>query len=172
MTAGVLSPFDPRIDLAALAATDDEVACRLVATDREKKLCARIRHSVFVEEQGVFASSDRDEHDDKPATVHILGTVGSVVGGTVRIYPLGPPGLWKGDRLAVLPELRRLVLGKRLVQQAVKSAGSLGGTEMHAHVQVPNTSFFVRLGWEPIGEPAPYHGVAHQKMSIRLSSGG
>ena len=123
-----------------------------------------------MEEQGIFASSDRDEHDDDPGTTHILGTVGPVGGGTVRIYRLGPPGLWKGDRLAVLPELRRLVLGKRLVQLAVQSAGALGGTEMHAYVQVPNASFFVRLGWDPVGEPTPYHGVAHQKMSIPLSS--
>ena len=166
----MLSPFDPRVDIAALVGADAEVACRFAATDGEKKLCARIRHSVFVEEQGIFASSDRDEHDDDPGTTHILGTVGTVVGGTVRIYRLEPPGLWRGDRLAVLPQLRQLVLGKRLVQLAVQSAGALGGTEMHAYVQVPNTSFFVRLGWDPVGEPAPYHGVAHQKMSIRLSA--
>ncbi len=169
-TAGVLSPFDPHVDLSALVASDVEVACRAAVTDRERKLCARIRHSVFVEEQSIFTGSDRDERDDDAATIHILGTIGGVIGGTVRIYRLDAPGLWKGDRLAVLPELRRLVLGKRLVQQAVWSAGALGGSEMHAHVQIANTAFFARLGWQPVGRPAPFHGVTHQKMSIPLSA--
>jgi putative N-acetyltransferase (TIGR04045 family) len=167
---GVVSPFDPSVDIDALVAVDAEVVCRSAATAGERELCARIRHHVFVEEQGIFARSDRDKHDDDPSTIHILGLVGPVVGGTVRIYRLDEPSLWRGDRLAVLPGLRRLVLGKRLVQHAVHTAGALGGTEMHAMVQLANVAFFEWLGWERVGEPVAYHHVPHQKMSIQLSS--
>ena len=64
----------------------------------------------------------------------------------MRLYPLGD-GLWKGDRLAVLPTARVHRLGAALVHFAVATAGSLGGSRMVAQVQVSNVRFFERLGW-------------------------
>ena len=87
--------------------------------------------------------------------------------GTVRLYPLGD-GLWKGDRLAVLPDARVHRLGGLLVQFAVRTAGELGGARMIAQVQVANVRFFERLGWVCDGEAAIYRGVMHQPMAIAL----
>ncbi len=92
--------------------------------------------------------------------------------GAVRLYPLEPARLqWKGDRLAVLPELRTNHLGAALVRFAVATAGRLGGARMIAHVQLPNVRFFEHLGWRREGDPAPFHGLDHQLMSIRLDRG-
>jgi putative N-acetyltransferase (TIGR04045 family) len=126
-----------------------------------------VREAVFVRAQGLFEGSDRDAHDDDPSTVHVVARVDGAVVGTVRLYPLGD-GLWKGDRLAVLPSARVHQLGGELVRFAVRTAGELGGARMVAQVQVANVRFFERLGWSCDGAPGPYCGVMHQPMAIPL----
>jgi len=128
-----------------------------------------IRRSVFVEAQELFALDDRDDHDDAPATLHAVGLAGDEIVGAVRLYPLDDAGLWKGDRLAVLPTERALRLGAMLVRFAVRTAGERGGRLMVAQVQLPNVRFFERLGWHRDGDSAPMLGVEHQPMAIGLS---
>ncbi len=120
-------------------------------------------------EQHLFTRDDLDEHDADPATLHVLGCADGVPGGAVRLYPLGQPGLWKGDRLAVLPAFRRHGLGAPLVRFAVRAAGERLGQRMVAQIQLSNVKFFERLGWQRVGDPAPYVGVVHQEMSIPLA---
>ena len=143
--------------------------CRPVRDAAELAQHLRVRHDVFVREQGLFADDDADEHDHDPSTVHVLALVDGRPSGSVRLYPLPEPGLWKGDRLAVLPEHRRSRLGGPLVRLAVALAGARGGARMVAHVQAPNTRFFVALGWAPVGAPFDLLGVPHQQMSIALA---
>jgi putative N-acetyltransferase (TIGR04045 family) len=141
--------------------------CRPVAGPLELAAHHRIRRAVFVTEQGLFPGSDRDQHDDEPATVHLLGLVDGEPAGTVRLYPL-TGALWHGDRLAVLPEFRRSRIGAQLVQLAVTLAGDRGGTRMQARIQLPNVRFFERLGWRPTAPPADHLGIPHQWMAIPL----
>jgi putative N-acetyltransferase (TIGR04045 family) len=144
-----------------------DTGCRPVAGPAELADHLRIRRAVFCTEQHLFGASDRDEHDDEPATVHVLGFVEGQAAGTVRLYPL-TGGLWHGDRLAVLPAFRRSHIGAELVRLAVALAGDLGGTRMQARVQVPNVRFFRYLGWVPTAPPDDHLGVPHQWMSIPL----
>lgn len=149
---------EPRVSPeCALARDHDQLAAHFA-----------IRRSVFVHAQALFAGDDRDARDDDPATLHAIGLVDAEVVGAVRLYPLDDDGLWKGDRLAVLPADRALQLGAMLVRFAVRSAGERGGRLMVAQVQVPNTRFFERLGWRRDGDPAPMLGVEHQPMAIEL----
>lgn len=127
-----------------------------------------IRREVFVDEQRIFACSDRDEHDLDPATLHVLGHWEGRPAGTVRLYPLDDRGLWKGDRLAVLPAFRQHRLGELLVRFAVRSAGDLGGERMIAYIQLTNVPFFEHLGWSRVGDPVGYVGLPHQQMDIAL----
>ena len=73
---------------------------RVALTDQEREAHHRVRHAVFVEEQGIFAEHDRDCWD--PTAIHVLATINEIPVGAVRLYPLDEAGLWKGDRLAVL----------------------------------------------------------------------
>lgn len=148
------------------------IACRAVTNRAELTAHLKIRRATFVREQGLFEGADRDEHDDDPATIHVLGFCDTTPSGTVRLYPLDEPGLWKGDRLAVLPEFRRHGVGAPLVRFAVSAAARLGGTIMVAQIQPANVAFFERLGWERRGEPAIYVGRLHQPMAIGLAAGG
>jgi putative N-acetyltransferase (TIGR04045 family) len=148
------------------------IECRLASSDHELDAHFELRRSVFVCEQELFAHDDRDERDDRESTLHALGLIDGEPCGAVRLYPLERSWRqWKGDRLAVLPELRTHHLGAELVRFAVATAGRLGGARMIAHVQLPNVRFFERLGWEVEGNSAPFHGVDHQLMSITLDRG-
>ena len=126
-------------------------------------------------EQGLFrgAGQDRDDHDEDPATVHVVGFADGVVCGTVRLYPLaGRPGRWKGDRLAVLDGHRHQGLGAPLVRFAVATAGARGGHEMEAYIQPANVTFFEWLGWRRVGGLVSYAGIPHQLMLIGLRGTG
>ena len=143
--------------------------CRAVEGAAELAEHHRIRHEVFVAEQGLFAGDDLDGHDEDAGTVHVLGFAGGRPAGTVRLYPLDGDGLWKGDRLAVRREHRRSGIGGPLVRLAVATAGARGGARMVASVQAVNTAFFVGLGWTPVGGPVELLGMAHQQMTIDLA---
>jgi putative N-acetyltransferase (TIGR04045 family) len=159
-------PFPSSAEAAVLEPAD---SCRPVEDAAELAEHLRIRHAVFVLEQGLFEGTDRDGHDADPDTVHVLGFVDGRPAGTVRLYPLGG-ALWHGDRLAVLPLARRSRIGGRLVRLAVALAGQRGGARMQARVQLPNVPFFVHLGWTPTAPPADHLGAPHQWMSIPLGS--
>lgn len=144
-----------------------KVACW--TADRTHLSCHfAIRHQVFVEEQRVMVFTDVDEWDRLPQTRHVLAASGDDMAGTVRLYAMDNAGTWKGDRLAVLPAYRASMVGARLVRFAVATAAAAGGKMMHATVQVANTRFFERLGWECTGPVALHYGLPHQPMSIDL----
>jgi putative N-acetyltransferase (TIGR04045 family) len=147
----------------------DVIVCRPTSSAAELALYRSIRHQVFVREQEIFAGSDLDEHDLPQAAISLLGFCRGVGAGGVRLYELDSAGrLWQGDRLAVLPRFRTIGLGGPLVRCAVATAGSLGGREMVAHIQLANVGFFTRLGWSPTGGTETYAGRPHQQMHISL----
>ena len=145
-------------------------SCRLAGSGDDLAAHHRVRHAVFVDEQQIFAGSDRDTRDEHPATLHVLGLVDGEPAGTVRLYPLGD-GLWQGDRLAVLTAHRAAGLGAPLVRFAVATAAAAGGERMIAHVQPANERFFVRLGWTRIAD-VEYVGHPHVRMDILLPRTG
>jgi putative N-acetyltransferase (TIGR04045 family) len=147
--------------------------CRVARDAGERERHFAIRRAVFCAEQGLFGGGDdHDARDDDPATLHVLGIEDGVVGGTVRLYPLDDAGLWQGDRLAVVPELRHTRLGAALVRFAVRSAGDLGGSRRVAMIQLPNVPFFELLGWRADGSVVAFHGRDHQPMAIGLGRDG
>jgi putative N-acetyltransferase (TIGR04045 family) len=155
------------------------LACEAVATEAERCAHFRIRHQVFVIEQGMFGGSyggiggaggdDTDVRDDDPATIHVIGRAAETICGTVRLYQVGADGRWKGDRLAVLDSYRHLGLGAPLVRFAVSAAARLGGRDMEAFIQPANIAFFRWLGWEQTGDLVDYAGLPHQRMLIDLT---
>jgi putative N-acetyltransferase (TIGR04045 family) len=146
------------------------VACRVADEAWMVAEHHRIREVVFVREQGLFPASDRDGHDDEPATLKVLGFRDDVAGGAVRLYPLDDACHWQGDRLAVLPGSRGHGLGAPLVWFAVATAARFGGRLMTAHIQPRNVPFFEHLGWSVTGDQEIYVGVPHIPMAIDLSS--
>ena len=166
MAVSSSAPFPPASPRGVPA-----LVCRLARDAEDLRAHFAVRRQVFVEAQGLFEEHDRDSRDEDQSTLHAVGLAGGHVAGAVRLYPYGPDGLWRGDRLAVLPADRVHRLGALLVRFAVATAGDLGGQRMIARVQLPNVRFFERLGWACEGEPSLAFGVIHQPMAIALRSG-
>ena len=155
-------------DVAPSVGTD--VVCVEARTARQHTMHHRIRHAVFVEEQGIFPECDVDEHDARDDVVRVLALRGAEPVGAVRLYPLDPAtGLWKGDRLAVLADYRTCGVGAPLVRFAVAHARAQGGRRMIAHIQTANVPFFQRLGWSAYRDAEDYLGLTHQPMDIALT---
>ena len=135
--------------------------------DRERRLAYRaLRHRMFVEEQGLFARDDLDEHDGAAHTVVLVAVArdGSVLGG-VRVHPEGEDlglGWWRGSRLVCDKGVgaARGRVASALVASACVAAVDAGALRFDAHVQERHVRFFERLGWRPVRplgeEPAPH----------------
>lgn len=135
----------------------------------QQNAAKRLRHQVFVQEQGVFATDDSDAIDSAalPLVAIALDADLPRVVGTVRVHE-AQPGIWWGSRLAVAPDWRRVgKLGAELIRLAVGTARARGACEFHAHVQRQNAPLFRRLHWRIDGE-VDLHGRPHLHMLASL----
>jgi putative N-acetyltransferase (TIGR04045 family) len=135
------------------------------AEGAERAAYHRLRHEVFVTEQGLFSGSDRDDVDDDQRTVVLVARAhdGEVLGG-VRLHPALPGrdlGWWRGSRLVVAKDARMLLgVGAALVRAACATAEARGALRFDATVQAQNEPLFRRLGWVP-RERLHLHGRPH-----------
>jgi putative N-acetyltransferase (TIGR04045 family) len=137
-----------------------------VADRAEVEAYRRLRRDAFVDEQGLFEGTDRDELDDDPRTVVLVARAGGNVVGGVRLAPVGAQdvGWWTGSRLVVEPSARNaLGVGSALVRAASALAEQLGVLRFDATVQVRSSVLFRRLGWELTGT-CVIGGVDHLRM--------
>ncbi|MGI5835292.1 MAG: MSMEG_0567/Sll0786 family nitrogen starvation N-acetyltransferase [Chloroflexota bacterium] len=146
-----------------------KIIYKIATTEEELKGYFAVRRAIFTEEQGLFATSDRDEHDDY--AIHIVAVdqdTGAVI-GAVRCYEAGG-GVWYWGRLAVLKEYRRIagLVGCRLVRMAEDVVRERGCRRFLAFIQLQNVRFFRHLGWREVGEPELHYGQLHQEMEANL----
>lgn len=141
-----------------------EIVCRPVKDKIEIKECFQIRKKVFVEEQGLFKTTDRDEHDKQ--STHIAALHKDKIIGTVRVYE-GKDGIWWGGRLAVAKGFRGNA-GRLLIQSAVEYVKERNAECFRAHVQLKNVPFFKALKWRPLRSVMLCHGEPHQLMEAEL----
>jgi putative N-acetyltransferase (TIGR04045 family) len=139
---------------------------QLAKTPAELQAYFSLRHSIFVEEQGVFATSDVDDLD--AIAYPIIASKDSDVVGIVRIYE-SEPRLWYGGRLGVHPDHRRAAqVGKGLIYKAVTTANTWGCDRFLATVQLQNVRFFQRLHWNSL-EELDLCGLTHHLMEADLN---
>ncbi|MFS4506124.1 MSMEG_0567/sll0787 family protein [Clavibacter sp. Sh2141] len=137
-----------------------------VADGADVEAYHRLRRAAFVEEQGIFAGSDRDDIDDDPRAVVLVARAGTAVIGGVRIAPVGARdiGWWTGSRLVVDPAARgALGVGSALVRAACALAEQKGAIRFDATVQTRSSILFRRLGWTTTGT-CTIGGVPHLRM--------
>ena len=120
-----------------------------------------IRHEVFVQEQGMFPQTDRDDMD--PRSLHILAMKEGACIGTVRITPMGD-GNWLGSRLAVREPFRGQA-GFLLVKKAEEEVKKRGGQHFRAYIQSSKVEFFERCEWRYLKGIPDFHGRPHVLMS-------
>ena len=145
-----------------------ELICHSARTDAEVAKALEIRRDVFVSEQGLFETTDRDEADER--SIHLVAELGGEVVGTVRVFPADSTtaGHWIGSRLAVRKWHRSYHTGALLVQEAMKRVREKGCKHFSARIQEENVPFFKKLGWSPAGPVQSYLGHPHQTMVADL----
>jgi predicted GNAT family N-acyltransferase len=125
-----------------------------------------IRRRVFVDEQGVAAHEEWDEHDAPGAgTLHLVAYAAGRPVGCARLRSVGDAA--KVERVAVLPDARRHGLGRALMEAAEQAARERGHTRFVLHAQVAVIPFYERLGWRVLGPEFEEAGIPHRKMEKR-----
>lgn len=135
---------------------------RLATWRDDRAALQSVRIPVFVVEQKVDAREEFDDVD--PVCQHILAldSDGNPIGAG-RIDAKGKIG-----RMAVLPEWRKLGVGRAILQKAVELARINGLKRVYLHAQVGALDFYAREGFAAHGSRFYEAGIEHQAMDRTL----
>jgi ElaA protein len=137
-----------------------ELIVRPVRTPAERVEALDVRRRVFVDEQGVDAALEHDEHD--AACEHLIALAGGRVVAAAR-YRRTERGV-KLERVAVLAELRGCGVGSALVRHAIAELGV--GSELHVHAQQSALGFWQRMGFVAHGPEFREADIPHRFMRL------
>jgi predicted GNAT family N-acyltransferase len=152
--------------------TAKEVLIKPVENEGELMQALAIREIVFIEEQSVPESLERDADDVN--AFHVLAMDGKHAIGTGRLVnlsqaPAGESGAWgRVGRMAVLQSNRKGGTGSRLLKalEAEAQKRKLSGILLHA--QLSAMEFYKRHGYEPHGAVFEEAGMPHLEMKKKL----
>lgn len=136
------------------------------ATGAELGRCLAIRREVFIEEQGVPAEIEMDDHD--ATSNHFLAFVDDEVAGTARLR-VTADGRCKAERVAVRRALRQHGIGRALMRALEDEARAAGHTEIALNAQVAVVDFYERQGYRAEGAEFLEAGIPHRAMRKRLT---
>ncbi|MEX0283401.1 MAG: GNAT family N-acetyltransferase [Paracoccaceae bacterium] len=128
--------------------------------------CFALRHTVFVEEQGVPVEEEQDEMD--PTATHLLAWDNGRPVGAARV--VFADATVKIGRVCVLAEARGTGLGVGLIRCAVDVARARGGvTQAKLGAQTHALGFYEKLGFSAIGPIYDDAGLPHRDMIMDLT---
>lgn len=155
------------------AAASTQVTIAPVKTEGELFSALAIREIVFIEEQSVPESLERDAED--ATAYHVLAMDGGHAVGTGRLVDLpGPPenesGRWgRVGRMAVLQANREHGVGTLLLTALEAEARRRGHRGIMLHAQLSAMEFYQRHGYEAHGAVFEEAGMPHLEMKKRLN---
>ncbi|MCC3158199.1 GNAT family N-acetyltransferase [Hymenobacter sp. 15J16-1T3B] len=122
-----------------------------------------IRHEVFVQGQGVPPEKEHDQHDQTDARHYLARTADGTPCGAAR-WRVTENGV-KLERFAVLEGFRNQQVGAALLQAVLRDvAAEHAGAEVYLHAQLAAVRFYLRHGFETVGEKFTEAGIEHYKM--------
>ncbi|WP_456825215.1 GNAT family N-acetyltransferase [Cellulomonas sp. P5_E12] len=143
-----------------------------VETPEQRAQMTAIRMTVFVDEQGVDAEVEMDEHDTDPSTAHVLALAadGTALGTARLLAPEHAQGPAHIGRVAVLSTARGLGVGALLMaaleELAVERHGvvvdDVRSVSVELSAQEQALGFYGRLGY--VARPERYlsEGIWHR----------
>jgi len=135
-----------------------EITIRVTAWPEAAPRTMPLREAVFVREQGVPPTLERDVHDAESSHA-IAETADGTVIGTGRMLPDGRIG-----RLAVAAGWRGRGIGGQILEALIAEAQSCGFPEVFLHAQTQAESFYQRHGFIAEGAVFEEAGIAHRMM--------
>ncbi|GAD53215.1 GNAT family acetyltransferase YjcF [Halarchaeum acidiphilum MH1-52-1] len=124
-----------------------------------------VRFAVFVDEQGVPASIEVDDHES--AATHFLARTDGRAVGTAR-YRTADSGAAKIERVAVRADARGERWGARLMDAVETDARETGHERAVLHAQTRAADFYARRGYERVGDVFEEAGIPHVEMERSL----
>ncbi len=152
--------------------TTTEILIRPVANEGELFQALAIREIVFIEEQSVPESLERDADDAQ--AFHVLALEGGHAIGTGRLValtvaPEGQSGNWgRVGRMAVLQSNRKGGTGSKLLSALEAEARRRGMAGIILHAQLSAMEFYKRHGYETHGAVFEEAGMPHLEMKKKL----
>jgi predicted GNAT family N-acyltransferase len=141
------------------------IEVREARDDAEREAALALRHAVFVDEQGVPAELEVDEHDE--AALHLVALDDGRLVGTCRLVSDGPRA--KFGRLVVARSARGGGIGNALLGEAERRARAEGASEMVLTAQTAAMGLYERAGYTARGEVFLDAGIEHMTMEKALA---
>lgn len=138
---------------------------KLVTNDGELKAAFAVRTQVFVDEQGISADLELDEHDSE--ALHMVVKDGDKVIGTARVLFLANNQA-KLERMAILKPFRCKGIGRRIISFLSEELRNRQVEQVVLHAQYPVVAFYESCGFEKSGSPFWEAGIKHIKMQRLL----
>ncbi|MBE30872.1 MAG: GNAT family N-acetyltransferase [Acidiferrobacteraceae bacterium] len=138
------------------------VEIRIVDWVRYSEALSSLRHTVFVEEQGVPVELELDGEDTSAWHAAAFSDDGRLI-GTGRMLGSGKIG-----RMAVSQSMRRQGIGRALLDALVAEAKRLKLEEVSLGAQLPAVAFYERAGFEAYGDIFLDAGIDHKMMRLVL----
>ena len=139
-----------------------DVEIRIVDWAPYSEALSSIRHTVFVEEQGVPVELELDGEDASARHAAAFSDDGRLV-GTGRMLASGKIG-----RMAVSQSMRRQGIGRALLDALVAEAKRLKLEEVSLGAQLPAVAFYERAGFKAYGDIFLDAGIDHKMMRLVL----
>lgn len=148
-----------------------EVLIKPIENEGELFQALAIREVVFIEEQSVPESFERDAED--AIAFHALASEHKHAIGTGRLLPVQRPegeiGTWgRVGRMAVLQSHRKHGVGSMLLKTLEAEAIRRGYAGVLLHAQLAAVEFYKRHGYEPHGAVFEEAGMPHLEMKKKL----
>lgn len=149
-----------------------DIVIKPVENEGELFQALAIREIVFIEEQSVPESLERDADDAK--AYHVLALAKGHAIGTGRLVelpeaPAGETGRWgRVGRMAVLQAERKSGIGSKLLSALESEARKRKLAGIMLHAQLSAMEFYKRHGYEPHGAVFEEAGMPHLEMKKKL----
>lgn len=131
-----------------------------VVTPEQLREAFRVRMEVFVEEQGVAAEAEIDEHEN--SSIHVLALCNGVPAGAGRIRVVEETA--KLERICVLKQSRTGGTGKAIMNKLEEIAREMGLKKAKLHAQTQAAGFYEKLGYASDSDVFMEEGIPHVRM--------
>lgn len=129
----------------------------------------KIRHKVFVKEQGIPLSLEIDKNEALCLHFTVYHDKGKAC-ATGRLLPNKSYQLATLQRMAVLNDYRGQQIGQTLITYMIDYASIQGFEKIELHAQLSTIDFYKKLGFHPISDPFMIAGMKHVTMEKELNA--
>jgi predicted GNAT family N-acyltransferase len=127
----------------------------------------KVRHEVFIVEQGIPEELEIDEFD--PTSIHVLAYSNKACIATARLH-LNDDGSGQIGRMAILSSFRNQGLGRQIMKMLIEVAISKGLSSLILHAQVSAIPFYEKQGFQAFGARYDEVGIPHRNMIMLFTS--